>query len=59
MVDRRFDRARFDAQSVVEGFADRVRDETDLETVTAGLGTVTGEVFRPESVGVWVRTGSE
>jgi hypothetical protein len=59
VVDRRFDRARFDAQSVVEGFADRVRDETDLETVTAGLGTVTGEVFRPESVGVWVRTGSE
>jgi hypothetical protein len=54
-VDRRFDRSRYDAQAVVEGFSGRVRDETDLETVTAGLGRTAGEVFRPESLGIWVR----
>jgi hypothetical protein len=58
IVDRRFDRARFDAQSVVENFADRVRDETDLETVAAGLGRTAGDVFRPESIEVWIGTGA-
>jgi hypothetical protein len=59
LVDRRFDRARFDAQSVLEGFADGVRDETDLETVAAGLGRAAAEVFRPESLGIWLRRESK
>jgi hypothetical protein len=55
-VDRRFNRARYDAASVVSRFTNRVRDEIDLATVTGGLGRTVGEVFRPESVGVWLRS---
>jgi hypothetical protein len=54
-VDRRFNRARYDAQTVVERFSERVRDETDLGAVTAGLGEVAARVFQPEGVGIWVR----
>jgi hypothetical protein len=59
VVDRRFNRARYDAQTIVERFSERVRDETDLARVTVGLGEVTDRVFQPRSVGVWVDAGHE
>ncbi len=56
-VDRRFDRARFDADRVAERFAERVRNATDLESATAGLAEVTGHLFRPLSVALWIDGG--
>jgi hypothetical protein len=55
-VDRRFDRARYDAEAIATRFSERVRNETDLESVADGLGDVAGTIFRPESLGVWVRS---
>lgn len=55
VVDRRFDRARYDAAFVIDRFSEGVRDETDIESVAARLGEVAGTVFVPESLDVWVR----
>lgn len=54
-VDRRFDRARYDAQRTVEGLATGLRDEFDLERLGTGLGTVVDQALSPSSVGVWLR----
>ncbi len=54
-VDRRFDRARYDAQRTVEGLAAGLRDEFDLERLGTGLGAVVDRTLAPSSVGVWLR----
>lgn len=54
-VDRRFNRARYDAARVAEGFGARLRDRLDLDDVSAELATTTLSALRPESVSVWVR----
>lgn len=55
VVDRRFDRARYDAQRTVEGFAAGLRDEFDLERLGGELGAVVGQALAPTSVDVWLR----
>jgi hypothetical protein len=54
-VDRRFDRARYDAARAVDAFAARLRTQVDLDEVVAGLrGTVVATVA-PARVSVWLR----
>ena len=54
-VDRRFDRARVDAQRTAAAFAERIRGEVAIEAVTADLeGTVDGSL-RPARQGLWLR----
>lgn len=55
LVDRRFDRARYDADQAVAAFADRVRAEVDLDAITEGLGAVVRHTIAPRIVGVWLR----
>lgn len=56
-VDRRFDRARYDADRTVGSFAARLRGDLDLTTVrTEIVGTATSAV-RPTAVAVWLRDG--
>jgi hypothetical protein len=54
-VDRRFNRARYDAQRTVSGFAGRLRDEVHLEDLRAELVSVVDEVMEPESASLWLR----
>jgi hypothetical protein len=56
-VDRRFDRTRFDAERVVEGFAGRLRDQFDVDVLVDGFVRVAGETVRPRSAAVWLRSG--
>jgi len=55
IVDRRFDRARFDAEAMATAFADRLRDEVDLGTVVADLESTVGSALRPNDTGLWLR----
>ena len=54
-VDRRFNRARYDARRTVEEFGTRLRDEVDLSELRAELGAVVAETIQPTSVGIWLR----
>jgi len=55
LVDRRFNRSRYDAERTVAAFAERLRDEVDLDQLRAEiLATVTATV-EPSSVSLWLR----
>ncbi len=53
-VDRRFNRSQYDAQRVVDDFADRLQDGLDVGQLTAESVAVVAEVMQPAVVGVWV-----
>ena len=52
-VDRRFNRARYDAETTVAAFAARLKDAVDLDTVRADLAVVVQTVLEPAQVWVW------
>ncbi|MEX0795723.1 MAG: hypothetical protein WD274_03420 [Acidimicrobiia bacterium] len=54
-VDRRFNRSRFDAERVVQGFASTLQERVDPEGVVDGWLGVVSETMQPAAVGVWVR----
>jgi hypothetical protein len=54
-VDRRFNRARYDADETVAAFAARLKDAVDLDTVRADLATVVQTALEPAHVWVWTR----
>jgi hypothetical protein len=54
-VDRRFNRSRYDAERVMTGFAETLRDEVDLDSVVEGWVTVVSRTMQPATVDVWVR----
>jgi hypothetical protein len=55
-VDRRFNRARYDAETTVAAFAARLKDAVDLDTVRADLASVVHEALEPAHVTVWTST---
>ena len=58
LVDRRFDRARFDAERTSVAFAARLHRDLDIDSVTADLrGTVAG-ALRPSGQWLWIRESS-
>ena len=52
-VDRRFNRARYDADQTVAAFAARLKDAVDLDSVRDDLAGVVHQALEPAHVSVW------
>jgi hypothetical protein len=56
LVDRRFNRARYDRDALVASFGARLRDAVDSDTVVAELTGAAATSVEPAHISVWVRT---
>jgi hypothetical protein len=58
VVDRRFNRARYDADQLVAEFQTRLKDAVDLDAVGAQLTGVLQNALEPAHVGLWISGGA-
>lgn len=58
-VDRRFDRARYDADQTVRTFAERLRDDLDLGAVSTEIVRTASAAVRPTTASVWLRRSGQ
>jgi hypothetical protein len=54
LVDRRFNRTRYDADQTIASFATRLKDAVDLDAVRADLAAVVQRALEPAHVSVWI-----
>jgi MFS family permease len=57
LVDRRFNRARYDAEATVAAFASHLREAIDLESVQVHLMEAVGRTLAPDHASLWIRSG--
>lgn len=57
LVDRRFNRSRYDAEHTVVEFGARLRSEVELDALASGLVTVVDRTMAPAHVSLWISPG--
>jgi hypothetical protein len=57
VIDRRFNRAHYDAEAVMAAFTARLRQTVDLDTVQRDLLATVHRAFEPAGVSVWLAPG--
>src|SRR6202035_2118380 len=57
LVDRRFNRARYDAEATVAAFTARLRDAGEIDAIRADLLDVVNRAVQPTHASVWIRPG--
>jgi hypothetical protein len=55
VVDRRFNRRKYDATKTVEAFSTRLRDQIDLDTLSTEVLAVVDQTMEPTRVSLWLR----
>jgi hypothetical protein len=55
VVDRRFNRRRYNATKTIEVFSGRLREQVDLDTLSAELLAVVDQTMQPTAVSLWLR----
>jgi hypothetical protein len=58
VIDRRFNRARYDADRTAAAFAARLKDELDLDSIRDDLAAAVHQALEPAHVSVWISRGS-
>jgi hypothetical protein len=54
-VDRRFNRRKYNAAKTIEGFSIRLRDQVDLDTLSAELLAAVDQTMQPAAASLWLR----
>ncbi len=54
-INGRFFRSRYDAERTLDAFADRLRDEVDIDALRADLLGAVRETMRPANASLWLR----
>ena len=55
LVDRRFNRRRYDVARTIEEFSTRLRDQIDLDTLSTEVLAVVDQTMEPTRVSLWLR----
>jgi hypothetical protein len=55
IVDRRFNRRRYDAAKTIEAFSTRLRDQLDLDTLSTELLAIVDQTTEPTLASLWLR----
>ena len=55
VVDRRFDRRKYNAAQTIEAYSVRLRDQVDLDTLSTELLAVVDQTVQPTQILLWLR----
>jgi hypothetical protein len=56
LVDRRFNRARYDAEATISAFTIRLRDAVEIDAIRADLLHAVNRAVEPNHASVWIKT---